>query len=61
VLELLLRLVFGGVRLAGFSLQNEHFHAFTKLRKVTISFVMSARPSVHMEQLGSHKTDFHEI
>jgi hypothetical protein len=38
--------------------------AFVKLRKATISFVMSVRlsirPSVHMEQLGSHWTVFHE-
>jgi len=38
--------------------------AFAKLRKATISFVMSVclsvRPSVRME-LGSHRTDFHEI
>jgi hypothetical protein len=34
--------------------------AFTKLRKATISFVMSARPSAHIE-LGSHWTDFHEF
>jgi len=34
---------------------------FAKLRKTTISFVMSVRPSVRMEQLGSHWTDFHEI
>jgi hypothetical protein len=37
-----------------------HFHflvAFTKLRKVIISFAMS----VGMEQLASHWTDFHEI
>jgi len=38
---------------------------FTKLRKKTISFVMSVRPSVRLsiriEQLGSHWTDFHEI
>ena len=27
---------------------------FTKLRKATISFVMSVCPSVRMEQLGSH-------
>ena len=37
--------------------------AFAKLRKATISFVMSVRPSVrlsvHMEQLDSHWTDFH--
>jgi hypothetical protein len=39
--------------------------AFAKLRKATISFVMSVhmsvRLSVHMEQLGSHWTNFHEI
>ena len=35
--------------------------AFAKLRKATISVVMSVRPFVRMEQLGSHWTDFHEI
>ena len=39
--------------------------AFVKLRKVTISFVMSVclpvRMSDRMEQLGSHCTDFHEV
>jgi len=35
--------------------------AFLKLRKSTISFVMSARFSVRMEQLGSQWTDFHEV
>jgi hypothetical protein len=37
---------------------------FANLRKATISFVMSVSPSVRpppMEQLGSHRTDFHEI
>jgi hypothetical protein len=38
---------------------------FAKLRKTTISFVISVplsiRPSARMEQLGSHWTDFHEI
>jgi hypothetical protein len=38
--------------------------AFAKLRKTTISFVisvcLSVHPSVRME-LGSHWTDFHEI
>ena len=38
---------------------------FAKLRKATISFVISVRPSVYrsarMEQLGSHWTDFHEV
>ena len=33
-----------------------------KLRKATISFVMSVRPlPVRLEQLGSHWMDFHEI
>jgi hypothetical protein len=39
--------------------------AFAELRKATISFVMSVcssvRPSVHMEQIYSYRTDFHEI
>jgi hypothetical protein len=35
--------------------------AFAKLRKATISFVVSVRPSVRIEQLGSHCRDFHEI
>jgi len=35
--------------------------ALAKVRKATISFVMSVRLSVRMEQLGSHWTDFHEI
>jgi hypothetical protein len=34
--------------------------AFAKLRKATISFVMSVRLSVRMEQLGSNWTDFHD-
>ena len=32
---------------------------FAKLRKATISSVMSVGPSVLMEQLGSQWTDFH--
>ena len=35
--------------------------AFPKSRKATISFVMSVRPSVLLEHLGSHWTDFHDI
>ena len=35
--------------------------AFAKLRNATIRFVMSVRLSVRMEQLGSHRTDFHEM
>ena len=38
---------------------------FAKLRKATISFVMSVRPSVRpivgKEQLDCHWTDFHKI
>jgi len=34
---------------------------FAKLRKATVSFVIPVRPSVCMEQLGSHWTDFYEI
>ena len=33
--------------------------AFTKLRKATISFVMSVCPAVPIEQLGSNWKDFH--
>ena len=32
-----------------------------KLRKATISFVMSVRLYVRMEQIGSHWTDIYEI
>jgi hypothetical protein len=35
--------------------------AFTKFRKATISFIMSVRLFVRMEQLGSHWTDLYEI
>jgi hypothetical protein len=35
--------------------------AFAKLLKATISFVVSVRPSVRMEQLSSHWTDLLEI
>jgi hypothetical protein len=35
--------------------------AFSKLRKAAISLVMSVRPSVRMEQLGSHWKSFREI
>jgi len=41
---------------------DEYFlGAFAKLRETTSSCVVSLRPSVRMEQLGSHWTDFHEI
>jgi hypothetical protein len=38
-----------------------NFDAFEKLQKATISFVMSVRLSVRIEQFGSRWTDFHEI
>jgi hypothetical protein len=31
------------------------------MRIATISFVMSVCPSVRIEKLGSHETDFHDI
>ena len=34
---------------------------FAKLLKATISFVLSVHLSVHMQQLGSMWTDFHEV
>jgi hypothetical protein len=34
---------------------------FVKLQKATISTNKSLQQSIHMEQLGSHWTDFHEI
>ena len=37
---------------------NRFLGAFAKLRKARISVVMSVCPSVRMEQLGSHWTDF---
>jgi hypothetical protein len=35
--------------------------AFAKFQKAAVSFVMSACPSVRMEELCSHWTDFYEI
>ena len=41
--------------------QNVEFVGeIAKLRKAAVGFVMSAHPSVLMEQHGSHWTDFHE-
>jgi len=49
----------------GKKLHCKFLGAFVKLRKTTIRFVMSVRPSVclsvQMGKLGSHWTDFHEI
>jgi hypothetical protein len=48
-------------------LKSPFLGVFTKLRRATISFVVSVsvclfvRPSVRMEQLGFYWTDFHEI
>ena len=44
-----------------FKKQDFFLGAFAKLRKATISFVMSVHQSVRIEQLGFHWTDFHEI
>jgi hypothetical protein len=58
-----------------FLLKSAFLGAFAKLRKATISLVMSVSvclsvrpsipppvcPSVRMEQLGFHRTDFHEM
>jgi hypothetical protein len=46
---------------AGLLLCKQFLGAFTKWQKVTISLAVSVHLSVHMEQLGSHWTDFHEI
>jgi len=35
--------------------------AFAKLRRTSISFIVSVRPSVGMEQLGNRWTNCHEI
>jgi hypothetical protein len=37
------------------------FRRVRKIAKQTISFVISVRPSVHMEQLDSHWTELHEM
>ena len=41
--------------------QGSFVSTFAKLRKATARFITSVLPSVHMEQLGSHWTDFDEI
>ena len=49
---------------ANFALYNINvlvLGAFAKLRKATVSIIMSFCPSVRMGQLGCHWTDFHEI
>jgi hypothetical protein len=42
-------------------LYNTFLGAFPKLRKATISFVVSVRLSFCMAQLGFHWMDFYEI
>jgi len=42
-------------------MRSHLLRAFAKFRRVTISFNMSVRSSVLMEQLGSHQTEFHKI
>ena len=42
-------------------LQNRFLGVSAKLRKATITFVTSVRPSISTEKLGSLWTDFHEI
>jgi len=41
--------------------EDDVIGAFAKLQVVTISFVVSVRLPIRMEQLGSHWTDFHDI
>jgi hypothetical protein len=42
-------------------LSHVFLDAFAKLRKATVSVVMSVYPSVRIEQLSSHWIYFHEI
>jgi hypothetical protein len=51
----LLKLIFSPPKKAQF------LGSFAKLRKATITFVMSVCPAVRMEQLCSHWKDFYEI
>ena len=41
------------------SYQAPLLRAFAELRKATVSFLMSVRPSVRMKQLGSHPMKFY--
>jgi len=41
----------------GYVIRAQFLGAFAKLRKVTISFIVSVRLSARMEQLGPHWTD----
>ena len=42
-------------------MDNLFLGAVVKLRKAIISFVVSVRLSVRIEQVGLHRTDFREI
>jgi hypothetical protein len=44
-----------------FHVWHSIFGAFAKLRKASISFGISVRPSVRVEKLGSNLTDFRKI
>jgi flagellar biosynthesis protein FliQ len=49
------------VDLLSYAITVSFFGDLTKLRKATLSFVMSVCPSARMEKLGSHWMDFREI
>jgi hypothetical protein len=51
----------GSIILCDSTVFLDFLNAFEKLGKATVSSVTSVRPSVRMEQLGSHKTDFSDI
>jgi len=48
-------------RCTGYEIHLLFWALSQNLRKASISFVMPVRPSLRTEQLGSHRTDFHEI
>ena len=61
-------LVSGQGRTDGRMYEHGHHHiwrsfleVFAKLRKATISLIVSVSPSVRMEQLSSYRTDFRQI
>jgi hypothetical protein len=49
------------IEFSGVSVLTDFLGASAKLRKTTIAFFMSVRPSVFVEQLCSHWMDFDEI
>jgi hypothetical protein len=44
-----------------FLARHKFLNPFTKLQKATVSFIMSVRLSVRMEQLGFQWTDFKQV